>query len=397
MADRFGAATAAATNRLLVQSHSRLAVADAALVRSQIAIAQIPAPTGGESERGAWIAQRFASLGLSDLDTDCAGNVIGRLQGKRPLPPVVVCAHLDTVFPNGTNLSVRRDGPRLLGPGINDNSRGLAVMLAIAEGCDGLALERSIDFVATTGEEGAGDLRGSKHYFASRGAAAHAAVIIDGAGDERIVHRALGSRRFRITFDGPGGHSWAAFGAPNAVHAAAAATTALTAIALPADPKTTLTVARIGGGLSVNSIPGQAWMEIDVRSSSASVLDALARRIVSAVRDATAAENGRRAADTPPLQAQIDTIGDRPCGSIAENHPLVQTAAHVTRLIGRSPELTLASTDANIPISLGIPAVAIGAGGRGGDTHTTSEWYDNTAGPIGAARALTIVATVALS
>jgi tripeptide aminopeptidase len=399
MADRSGSALASDTHRLLAPCRSRLAVGDASLVESQIAIAQIAAPTGDESERGAWIARRFASLGLSGVDIDGAGNVIGRRSGTRSLPPVVVCAHLDTVFPRGTDLSVRREGPRLVGPGINDNSRGLAAMLAFAQALDGVdvPIERPIDFVATTGEEGAGDLRGAKHYFASRGAEAHAAIIIDGAGDERVVHRALGSRRFRVTFDGPGGHSWSAYGAPNAVHAAAAATTALAALAVPADPRTTLTVARIGGGLSVNSIPGQAWMEVDLRSSSATVLDSVARRIVSAVHEATATENRRRAPDTAELRVRIDAIGDRPCGGMSEDHPLVQAAVHITRLIGRSPELTLASTDANVPISMGIPAVAIGAGGRGGDAHTTAEWFDNTAGPVGAGRALTIIATAALS
>lgn len=398
MPDRSSAALASDTHRLLAPSHARLALGDASLVESQIAIAQIAAPTGDESERGAWVARRFASLGLSAIDTDGAGNVIGRRPGTRSLPPVVVCAHLDTVFPRGTDLSVRRDGPRLVGPGINDNGRGLAVMIALARELNdaGIPIKRPIDFVATTGEEGAGDLRGAKHYFASRGADTYAAIIIDGAGDERIVHRALGSRRFRVTFDGPGGHSWSAFGAPNAVHAAAAAATAITAIALPGDPRTTLTVARIGGGLSVNSIPGQAWMEIDLRSSSAPVLDSIAKRIALAVHDATSAENSRRAADTAELRARIDTIGDRPCGDTTEDHPLVQAAVHVTRLIGRSPELTMASTDANVPISMGIPAIAIGAGGRGGDAHTAVEWYDNTAGPIGVARALTIIATTAL-
>jgi len=397
MPDQSSAALASDTHRLLAPSHTRLALGDASLVESQIAVTQIPAPTGDESERGAWVAARFASLGLLSVDTDSAGNVIGRRPGTRSLSPVVICAHLDTVFPRGTDLSLRRDGTRLVGPGINDNGRGLAVMVAIAAELDGdrLRTDRPIEFVATTGEEGSGDLRGAKHYFGSRGAEAHAAIIIDGAGDERIVNRALGSRRFRVTFDGPGGHSWAAFGAPNAVHAAASAATAIAAIVLPADPRTTLTVARIGGGLSVNSIPGQAWMEIDLRSSSTLVIDSIAKHIALAVHTATAAVNDRRADGTTELRVRIDSIGDRPCGNTTEDHPLVMTAVHVTRLIGRSPELAMASTDANVPISLGIPSIAIGAGGRGGDAHTAAEWYDNTAGSIGVARVLTIVATAA--
>lgn len=399
MADGSGAALAADTHRRLAPSHARLALADASVVEHQIAVAQIAAPTGDEADRGAWVAEQFAAMGLSAIDTDRMGNVIGRRPGARSGAPIVVCAHLDTVFPRDTDLSVRRDGSRLVGPGINDNGRGLAVMLALAAEIDGVrcVTARPIDFVATTGEEGAGDLRGAKHYFDSRGADAHAAIIIDGAGDERIVHRALGSRRVRVTFDGPGGHSWSAFGAPNAIHAAAAATSMIAAIPLPLDPRTTLTVARIGGGLSVNSIPGQAWMEIDLRSSSAEMLQSIAARITSTVSDAVAAENARRAVGTGELRAHTEIIGDRPCGDTALDHPLVRSAVTVTRLVGRSPELALASTDANVPISRGIPAIAIGAGGRGGDAHSATEWYDNTDGSVGVARALTIVVNAALA
>jgi tripeptide aminopeptidase len=397
MAERSSAALTSDIYLRLGPSHARLAHQDASLIDSQIAVTQIAAPTGEESERAAWIASRFESIGLLDVDTDGAGNVIGRRPGRSQLPPVAICAHLDTVFPRGTDLSVRRDGARLFGPGINDNGRGLAVMLALAAELDGhnTPTDRPVEFVATTCEEGAGDLRGAKHYFAGRGRDAAAAVIIDGAGDERIVHRALGSRRFRVTFDGPGGHSWAAFGAPNAVHAAAAAATGVASLLLPGDPRTTLTVARIGGGLSVNSIPGQAWMEIDLRSSSARAIGDIEKQIIAAVHAATAAENQRRAAGTAELKARVDIIGDRPCGSTPEDHPLVQAATQATRLIGRTPELAMASTDANVPINMGIPAIAIGAGGRGGDAHTAAEWYDNTGGPVGVARALTIIVAAA--
>jgi tripeptide aminopeptidase len=397
MADSSSAALAADIHLRLAPSHLRLARSDRTLLDRQIALTQIPAPTGDESERGAWVADRFASFGLVDVDTDIAGNVVGRRPGRSSLPAVAICAHLDTVFPRGTDLSIRRDGARLHGPGITDNGRGLAVMLALAEelGNDGDAMERPIEFVATTGEEGSGDLRGAKHYFAGRGRDVSSAIIVDGAGDERIVHRALGSRRFRIAFEGPGGHSWAAFGAPNAVHAAAAAAHTIASLSLPSDPRTTLTVARIGGGLSVNSIPGDAWMDVDLRSSSSDVISSVEKRIVAAVHDALVAENQRRSANTPELRSRIDVIGDRPCGDTSEHHRLVQAAVHVTRMIGRAPELAMASTDANVPISLGIPAIAIGAGGRGGDAHSAAEWYDNTAGPVGVARVLSIIATAA--
>jgi len=387
----------ATTHRALAPSHARLAAHDAAIIRSQIAIAQIAAPTGEERERGDWVARRFQDCGLAEIHTDSAGNVIGRRAGARDLPPVSICAHLDTVFPRGTDLSIRRDGDRLIGPGINDNGRGLAVMLALAGEIDGVRLRcrHPIEFVATTGEEGVGDLRGAKHYFATRGSAAHAVVALDGAGDERIIHRALGSRRFRVSYSGPGGHSWAAFGVPNAVHAAASAAARLAALPLPSTPRTTLSVGRIGGGLSVNSIPDSAWIEIDLRSTSTSHLDDLERSLRRVAEQAMADENAKRAVGTRALKIRVEAIGARPCGETPAEHDLVRAAVDATRLVGRQPDLALASTDANVPIAAGIPAIAIGAGGRGGDAHTHAEWFDNVHGTLGVARALTIVMAVA--
>jgi acetylornithine deacetylase/succinyl-diaminopimelate desuccinylase-like protein len=385
------------THRSLAASRARLAAHDDAIVRSQIAVAQIAAPTGEEHERGGWIARRFRDCGLCDIQTDAVGNVIGRRNGVRELEPVVICAHLDTVFPRETDLSIRRDGERLVGPGINDNGRGLAVMLALATEIDGVRLRttRPVEFVATTGEEGIGDLRGAKHYFADRGRDAHAVIALDGAGDERIIHRALGSRRFRISFSGPGGHSWSAFGVPNAVHAAAGAAARLAALRLPSSPRTTLSVGRIGGGLSVNSIPASAWLEVDVRSTSAQQLDELESTIRRVTQLAVEEENAKRALSATALAAAITPIGARPCGETPADHELVQSAIEATRLVGRQPDLALASTDANVPISQSIPAIAIGAGGRGGDAHTHGEWFDNLHGTVGVARALTIVVTAA--
>jgi acetylornithine deacetylase/succinyl-diaminopimelate desuccinylase-like protein len=392
-----GASETAATHRALAAAHARLAARDDAIVRSQIAVAQIAAPTGEEHERGSWVTRRFHDCGLADIHTDAAGNVIGRRAGTTRLSPVVICAHLDTVFPRTTDLSIRRDGERLIGPGINDNGRGLAVMLALAAEIDGTRVrtQRPVEFVATTGEEGIGDLRGAKHYFAGRGAKAHAVVALDGAGDERVIHRALGSRRFRVSFHGPGGHSWAAFGAPNAVHAAAGAASRLASIHLPTAPRTTLSVGRIGGGLSVNSIPASAWLEIDARSISAAQLEELERTVRRAAHAAADEENARRTLGAAPLTVRVESIGERPCGETPVEDDLVQQAIEATMLIGREPDLALASTDANVPISQGIPAIAIGAGGRGGDAHTHSEWFDNLRGTLGVARALTIVTAAA--
>ena len=385
------------THRSLTPAHARLAARDDAILRTQITVAQIAAPTGEEQERGGWVARRFRDCGLSDVHTDDVGNVVGRRDGSAELPPVVICAHLDTVFPRDTDLSIRRDGDRLVGPGINDNGRGLAVMLALAAEIDGVRLRthHPVEFVATTGEEGLGDLRGAKHYFANRGRDAHAMVALDGAGDERIIHRALGSRRFRISYSGPGGHSWAAFGVPNAVHAAANAASRLASLPLPSSPRTTLSVGRIGGGLSVNSIPDRAWLEIDSRSTSATALDDIERAIRTIATIAADDENAKRAAGSRSLAVEVESIGARPCGETPADHSLVQSALEATRLVGRQPDLALASTDANVAISHGIPAIAIGAGGRGGDAHTRSEWFDNLHGTLGVARALTIVMTTA--
>ena len=310
------------THRSLAPAHARLAAHDDAILRAQITVAQIAAPTGEEQERAGWVARRFADCGLSEIHTDAAGNVIGQREGTADAPPVVICAHLDTVFPRDTDLSVRREGERLIGPGINDNGRGLAVMLALAGAVDGVRLRsrRPIEFVATTGEEGIGDLRGAKYYFATRGSGAHATIALDGAGDERVIHRALGSRRFRVAYSGPGGHSWAAFGAPNAVHAAARAAANLAALSLPATPRTTLTVGRIGGGLSVNSIPDSAWLEIDLRSTSAAQLDAFEREIRLIALVAAEDENAKRSRGTRALTVSVESIGTRPCGETPADH-----------------------------------------------------------------------------
>jgi tripeptide aminopeptidase len=387
----------ARVHEALGDARVRLAARDASVVRTQIAVSEIPAPTGEESRRAAWIADRFAALGLHDVRIDHAGNVIGRRAGAASGPAVAVCAHLDTVFPRHTALDVRRDGARLYGPGIGDNGRGLAAMLALAEEIDGvrIRIRSPIDFVATTGEEGAGDLRGAKAFFTGAAGRVAAAIALDGAGDERIVHRALGARRFRVTFRGTGGHSWAAYGVVNPVHAAAAAVTSLAGLVLPQEPRTALTVGRIGGGIAVNAIPECGWFEVDLRSGSVAVLDRCDHHIRAAVRAAESAENARRAPGTQRLTVEIEIIGDRPCGDVPADDPLVLTAVEATRLIGREADLATASTDANVPISLGIPAIALGAGGRGGDAHAISEWYDNTDGPLGLARALTIVVAAA--
>jgi tripeptide aminopeptidase len=376
----------------------------------QRALAAVPAPTGDERRRADAVAQRFAELGFGDLARDPAGNVIARWPGSAGETGgegvadgggrgagVVLAAHLDTVFPSDTDLTVRHQGARLVGPGISDNARGLAGMLALAGACRhaDVRTPAPITFVATTGEEGAGDLAGAKQLFADPQFRPLAFVALDGAGIERVVHRALGSRRLRAVFRGPGGHSWAAFGVANPVHAVALASAAIGELPLPASPRTTASVVRIGGGSGLNTIPQEAWLELDLRSESEATLDAVYGGATEALARALDAANRRRAAGTTPLTLQIVPLGYRPSGVTAREHALVQGAVAATRLVGHAPDLAAASTDANVAISRGVPGIALGAGGRGGSTHLVSEWYENVDGPAGLYRALLAVAAAA--
>lgn len=312
------------------------------------------------------------------------------------MPPVVVCAHLDTVFDASASLEVRQVGDRLAAPGISDNARGLATLLALAGELARIPLgTRPVLLAATTGEEGHGDLRGARHLFATAGREAHAAIALDGPGDRRIVNVALGARRYHVAFRGPGGHSWGAQGAPNAVHAAAGFVTRLSDLSLSHRPKAVVTASRITGGHAINAIPADASIEVDVRSASPALLthldDALRRAAVAAADH----ENANRRDGAPPLVVTVTRIGDRPAGDVPIRSEVVRAAMDATRFIGREPELALASTDANIPISLGIPAIAMGGGGIGGDTHTAAEWFENREGSAGVVRAFVTAALLA--
>lgn len=386
-----------AARTLLEAARARFALDAPRVARLQRRIAAIAAPTGDELPRARFVRERLRERGLADVRIDAAGNVIGRRAGASETAPVAVCAHLDTVFPASTPIAPRSEGLRTYAPGITDNARGLAGMLALAGALDALGVRtrRPIEFVATTGEEGSGDLRGARHYFATAAGPAAAAIALDGAGDARIIHRAVGARRYRIACRGTGGHSWSDHGMPNAVHAIAGCASRLAAVPLPASPKTALTVSRIGGGLSINSIPADAWLEVDARSTSAEVLQSLDGEIRAAAHRAVRDENAGRAAAGGALALVITPIGERPCGATPAGDPLVAAALATTRMIGRDPEPAEASTDASVPISLGIPAIAIGAGGAGGGMHTLDEWYEDTDGAAGLARACVILVSTA--
>jgi acetylornithine deacetylase/succinyl-diaminopimelate desuccinylase-like protein len=391
------AARAADAFRELARERRWLTERQADVLQSQVEIARIPAPTGGERARALHVARELGAAGLT-ATIDDAGNVVARAAGAYEAAPVVLCAHLDTVFPETTNLDVRRDGARLVGPGICDNGRGLAVMVALARAMHACrsGFARPVEFVATTGEEGAGDLRGARHYFMAA-PEPFAVIAIDGAGDERIINTGLGSRRFRIAYRGPGGHSWAAFGVANPVHAAARAASVLAGLRITGVDglRSALSVSRIGGGMSVNSIPEDAWLEVDVRSTSDATLERIEREVREIATAAATQENQRRASGSDALRFDVTRIGARPAGSTPDDSPLVAAALAATRLVGREPELATASTDANAAMSAGAPAIAIGGGGRGGAAHTTREWFDSTGAPAGVERAMTIVATMA--
>lgn len=376
---------------------------DRQTIAEQVEIARIPAPSGKESKRAAYVARRFGEIGLANPLEDEVGNVLGWYSGddvdeRFARQPVLVAAHLDSIFPDGTETVVRMENGRLRGPGITDNARGIAAMLAIADALrrSRLRTVRPIVFIATVGEEGLGDLRGVKHLFREGAGFSDAAafVSLDGAGCSRIVHQAIGSLRLRLRVGGPGGHSWGDRGMPNPADVIGETIHGLRRLQPPGTDDFTITVGRIGGGTSINSIPSTAWLELDLRSETARALEWMGReskRIFErAVRVVANASTDRRG-----LRPEVDQVGNRPCGETPVESVVVQAAIAATELIGEVPELTASSTDANVPISLGIPALAIGAGGRGGGVHTLGEWFENRDGALGIERALLTLVAIA--
>jgi len=373
---------------------------DEVTLARQATLSAIPAPTGAEGARGARIAQLFDDIGLQDVKTDTVGNVRGWYGDDGSTDGdgcVVLSAHLDTVFGPELDVSVSRRGPRLQGPGISDNARGLAALVAVGESLARarVTTARPILFAATVGEEGSGDLRGVRHLLDGQSIRPHAFIALDGAGLERIVHRALGARRYRVTYLGPGGHSWAAFGVANPANAVGRAVAFLADHPAHNAPRTTCAVVRLGGGTSLNSIPQTAWFDLDLRSEDPRVLHRLDATVHEYFEEALHDENRHRAPTTPPLKLDVRRVGDRPFGLTPRTHPLVQTAVAATRAVGHDHQLACASTDANIPIALGVPAVALGAGGRAGDAHLPTEWYENDKGALGIVRALFVTAAMA--
>ena len=374
------------------------------LVQWQLEVARIPAPPFGETARGQWLEERFAELGLEQVHTDEVGNVFGmrRGLGRRV---VTLSAHLDTVFPAGTPLNVRQHGSRLYGPGVSDNAAGVTAMLGVAAALRAARVSHTapIVFIGNVGEEGEGDLRGMRHIFADakwREAIAYS-LVLDGAGADTIVAEALGSRRFEVIARGPGGHSWSDFGVPNPIVVLARAIQAFVQTPVPATPKTVFNIGVIRGGTSVNSIPESASMRVDIRSTSTPEME----RLEGALRVALdrAVEEETRVSDTRStghrkghgVNCELVPIGNRPAGELPANARILQVLRAVDTHLGNVAQVQRASTDANIPLSLGREALAMGGGGSGGGAHTLQEWFDCSGRELGLKRILVTLLALA--
>jgi tripeptide aminopeptidase len=374
-------------------------------VRWQVEATRVSAPPFGEAARSAWLAERFRELGLNDVQVDDVGNVFGIRPGYGSRF-VALSAHIDTVFPAATPLNIRQQGSRLYGPGVSDNGAGIAAILAVASvlssalGSARISHGLPFVFIGNVGEEGEGDLRGMRHVFATprwRDAIAYS-VIVDGAGADTVVAEALGSRRFEIIVRGPGGHSWSDFGAPNPIIALSRTIEVFSQTPVPASPKTTFNVGVIRGGTSVNSIPESASMRVDLRSTSTAEIDRLERALRAALQQAVAAENraaAQHATRKPQLvQSEVVEIGNRPAGELTPDARLLKVIRAVDAQLGNTAQVQRASTDANIPLSLGREAIAIGAGGSGGGAHTLQEWFDCNGRDLGLRRILLTMLTL---
>jgi tripeptide aminopeptidase len=366
------------------------------LIEEQVRLCEIPAPPFKEARRAEAYRQAFQSLGLSNVRIDAVGNVLGERPGLAPRPHLVFSAHLDTVFAEDTRVQTSRAGAVLKGPGISDDCRGLAVLLGVVRALrDGnVQTPGTITFVGTVGEEGLGDLRGVKHLFSTElKGRIDRFVSVDGAG-MGITHIGVGSLRYRVAFKGPGGHSYGAFGIANPVHALGRAIARISELQVPSRPKTTFNVGRVGGGTSVNAIAAEAWMEVDLRSSDAAALTALDAAFLKTLDTALAEEN-ERWGNRGRLVLEKTIVGNRPAGRVAADAPIVQAAVAVTRALGLDAPLDEGSTDANIGMSLGVPAITIDGGGAATGTHSLAETFDSTNSWQGTARALLVAVALA--
>ena len=352
------------------------------MVADIVTLTEIPAPPFKEAAKGRAYLAMLKAAGLSDVEMDGVGSVMGLRRGTGPAggPVVVLAAHLDTVFPEGTNVKVRREGTKLFAPGVGDDTRSLAVLLAYVRALDAakITTRRDILFVGNVGEEGPGDLRGMRYLF-GKGKykdRVKAFFSMDGNEAARVTYGAVGSRRYRVSFHGPGGHSYGAFGIVNPMAAMGRAIDQLYEVKVPAKPRTTYSASVVGGGVSVNSIPADVWLEVDMRSEDKGELMKLDGKFLQILQGAAAHENAARSTRVGKVTIEPKLIGERPTGATSADALIVKITAAAARAAGYTPLLGASSTDSNIPISLGVPAVTIGSGGEGGRAHSLDEWID---------------------
>jgi acetylornithine deacetylase/succinyl-diaminopimelate desuccinylase-like protein len=372
-----------------------LRAAEPQTIEDQIRLCEVEAPPFKEAKRAQLYAQLFREAGLQNVRIDKEGNVLGEKRGTQARPHLVFSAHLDTVFPEGTNVTVKREGTLLRGPGIGDDCRGLAVVLAVARAMvkGNIQTPGTITFVGDVGEEGLGDLRGVKYLFREgMKGQIDRFVSVDGTG-LGITHIAVGSLRYRVTFKGPGGHSYGAFGMVNPIHALGRAMARIGDFQVSTEPKTTFSVGRIGGGTSVNAIPYEAWAEVDMRSADQASLTSLDAKFHKAVDDAVADENARWG--SRQLTVEKTLVGDRPAGRTPATAPIVTAAVAVSKALNLPVSLDEGSTDSNIPMNMGIAAITIDGGGRGRGAHALDESFDSTDSWQGTQRALLLAIALA--
>jgi tripeptide aminopeptidase len=356
------------------------------MVREIIQITEIEAPPFKEEKRAKAFAEMLRQSGLADVHIDTEGNVVGVRKGTGNGPLIAIAAHLDTVFPEGTDVKVRREGTKLFAPGVGDDSRALSVLLEIVRALDAAKIQTTSDilFVGNVGEEGPGDLRGMKYLFQKGPYKDKIKMFISldpfGWGNDVTV-AGMGSKRFKVTFTGPGGHSFGSFGSVSPAYALGNAIVKLSRMQVPSRPRTTFNVGVIGGGTSVNSIPFESWMDVDIRSETKEELNKAVDNFSRLMHEAADEENHARSVTQGKIEVDVKMIGDRPFGQVAMNSPIVQTAGAVIQAFGMNPTYGTSSTDSNIPMSMGIPAITLESGGMGGRNHTLEEWIDVEKGP----------------
>jgi acetylornithine deacetylase/succinyl-diaminopimelate desuccinylase-like protein len=405
-ASAFGEITRLAGDRVVHQAFRWLHLQEQLVFGWQQELLQIPAPPFGEQARAEWLAGKFKEIGLDDVAFDEIGNVFGKIRCGHPGSRcVLVSAHLDTVFPAGTPILPVIDGQRISAPGACDNGSGLVGMLAVASAMVDVGLHPGCDviFIGNVGEEGDGDLRGMRHIYqhAPFREYVDTHIVLDGAGENVAVTQALGSLRYRVTITGPGGHSWTDAGLPNPIVLMSRVIARMADVSLPAAPRTTFNAGTIHGGTSVNSIPERAVANFDLRSTDPAQLIRLEVELYRAVEDIVqdsnresmmpCAQDGIGSAARPNVEFDVEKVGDRPPGKLPESCRLIDLLYAVDRQLGLRTEIRVASTDANIPLFLGVPALTLGAGGNGGGMHTLGEWYDSTGREIGLKRVLLLL------